>query len=66
MIQFVNEFDVLNSRENNPWTEKYSTSHAVEHSSQGFWTRAGFMGPQVRQFGNRARLARGSGISLSD
>lgn len=41
--QFGNGFDVLYSRESNPWMREHSVSQAIETLPEAFWARVAFM-----------------------
>lgn len=57
-------FDVLYSRENNPWIREYIGSQEVLSSSPGIWGKNGFSRASNRSCRNWEQLSRRWGISL--
>lgn len=55
--QFSKKYDVLYSRESNPWMVEHSASKAVLHSSQGILGRSKFGRAVEAEHGNRTRRA---------
>ena len=64
--KFSNEFDVLYSRENNPWSRGTAPHKQQTALPEALWARKSFREYWKRQRANSTQLARGLWISLQD